>query len=110
MVVTAVVITSLVTADWRRPAELQVSVALYDKVVIGSYRSLISPLSHRFVRCHFRPTCSHYSEEAMHAYGFPKGLWLTAKRLLRCTRQVPFGTFDPVSLPKHNNPRPEVKS
>jgi uncharacterized protein len=65
-------------------------------MVIGGYRALLKPLSDRFVHCRFQPTCSRYSEEAMLAHGFPKGLWLTASRLFRCMPWVPAGTRDPV--------------
>ncbi len=45
--------------------------------------------------CRFHPTCSHYAAEAVETHGAPRGLWLAARRLLRCQ---PFcrGGFDPV--------------
>ena len=49
-----------------------------------------------FVRCRYQPTCSQYSTEAVRAHGFPKGIWLTTKRLFRCMPWVPLGTRDPV--------------
>jgi uncharacterized protein len=82
--------------DWTRPPRQQISVVLYQRLVLGGYRSLLKPLSDRFLQCRFRPTCSHYSEEAMLAHGFPKGLWLTTARLIRCMPWVPPGTRDPV--------------
>jgi hypothetical protein len=45
--------------------------------------------------CRFEPSCSHYGYEAIEKYGFFKGGWMTAKRILRCN---PFskGGYDPV--------------
>ena len=87
-------------ADWMRPPRYQLSVLLYNTVVIGGYRTFLRPLGSRFVRCRFAPTCSVYSEQAMLAHGFPKGAWLTTSRLFRCMPSVPFGTHDPVPEPK----------
>ena len=84
--------------DWMRPADRQVSVVLYNRIVIKGYRLLLQPWGRHFVRCRFRPTCSEYSRQAMEAHGFPKGLWLTTSRLFRCMPWVPYGTQDPVPL------------
>jgi putative membrane protein insertion efficiency factor len=45
--------------------------------------------------CRFQPTCSEYSKEAIQTHGIIKGIYLTAKRILRCH---PFGGsgFDPI--------------
>jgi putative membrane protein insertion efficiency factor len=85
--------------DWMRPPSKQVSVVLYQNVVIKGYRLLLQPLGRYIVRCRFRPTCSVYSEQAMQLHGFPKGLWLTTSRLFRCMPWVPDGTHDPVPPP-----------
>jgi putative membrane protein insertion efficiency factor len=82
--------------DWTRLPKQQISVVLYDEIVVHGYRILLKPWSDHVVHCRFQPTCSHYSEEAMLAHGFPKGLWLTISRLLRCMPWVPIGTSDPV--------------
>ena len=52
--------------------------------------SLIFPPS-----CRFTPTCSQYALEAFRKHGPFKGLYLSARRLLRCH---PFGGsgYDPV--------------
>lgn len=64
---------------------------------IWLYRCLISPM---FVSpCRFQPTCSVYAIGALHAHGPAKGLYLTARRLLRCHPVTWLGGssgFDPV--------------
>jgi uncharacterized protein len=94
LVLLALAIAAL--CDWTQPPRRQISVALYETIVIHGYRAFLQPLANHVVRCRFEPTCSHYSEEAMLAHGFPKGLWLTASRLFRCMPWVPDGTHDPV--------------
>jgi putative membrane protein insertion efficiency factor len=45
--------------------------------------------------CRFYPTCSHYAYQAVYKYGFIKGFYLAAARLLRCNPFNP-GGYDPV--------------
>jgi putative membrane protein insertion efficiency factor len=45
--------------------------------------------------CKFHPSCSHYAQEAIEGHGLGRGLWLAARRLLRCRPGVR-GGFDPV--------------
>lgn len=49
--------------------------------------------------CRFHPTCSHYAAEAVRSHGAMRGVWLSARRLLRCTPLHP-GGFDPVPSPR----------
>jgi putative membrane protein insertion efficiency factor len=61
--------------------------------LIRSYQVLISPLIPP--SCRFYPSCSQYAVEAIARHGAPRGVWLTALRLLRCQPLHP-GGFDPV--------------
>ena len=60
---------------------------------LGFYKLCISPLLPH--ACRFTPTCSDYCREAIERHGVARGLWLGARRLLRCH---PLGGkgFDPV--------------
>lgn len=46
------------------------------------YQHRISPLIGP--KCGFKPSCSRYSVQAIRNYGLPRGLVMTANRLLRC--------------------------
>ncbi|MBM3133610.1 MAG: membrane protein insertion efficiency factor YidD [Chloroflexi bacterium] len=61
--------------------------------LIRLYQKVISPAIPSV--CRYMPTCSQYGYEAIAKYGFWKGGWMTAWRLMRCH---PFakGGFDPV--------------
>ncbi len=60
---------------------------------IVSYQKVISP--YLPTACRFMPTCSQYSQDAIHSHGLFKGAWLALKRLSRCQ---PLGGrgYDPV--------------
>ena len=90
----ALLLTAVALLDWMRPPKQQWSVKLYDVAVIKSYRTLVHPITSKVSRCRFQPTCSRYSQEAMHARGFPEGLILTFWRLIRCGPWVHPGTRD----------------
>lgn len=61
-------------------------VKIYQKIIPTQYRAC----------CRFTPTCSDYAIAAFDEYGFIKGGWLAAKRILRCN---PFGGsgYDPLA-------------
>ena len=52
--------------------------------------------------CRFFPTCSESSREAIGTHGSARGLWLTARRLIRCRPLGPSG-FDPVPPARADN-------
>ncbi len=63
------------------------------KLLIRLYRAVISPILPPV--CRFHPSCSAYALQAYQKYGFIKGSWMSAKRILRCHPFNP-GGYDPV--------------
>lgn len=63
------------------------------KILIRSYQLTISPFLG--CNCRFTPSCSHYALEALEIHGTYKGVWIGAKRLLRCHPFAKAG-YDPV--------------
>jgi putative membrane protein insertion efficiency factor len=74
-------------------------------MIFKAYRIFVSPLLHTLFGaqfgCRYIPTCSHYAEDAMRLYGFPKGLFFTFKRMLKCNPFCP-GGLDEVPIPTPN--------
>ncbi|MDR3090343.1 MAG: membrane protein insertion efficiency factor YidD [Desulfobulbaceae bacterium] len=70
--------------DWPRLAVLG---------LLRFYRAFLSPFLPR--ACRFEPTCSRYMIEAVTKYGVRRGLFMGARRLLRCHPFSP-GGYDPV--------------
>lgn len=64
---------------------------------IKAYAVLISPLLER--SCRFHPTCSAYAHQALEKHGAAKGLYLAARRILRCHPWHTHPYEDPV--PEH---------
>ncbi len=60
---------------------------------IRLYQQEISP--RRRPCCRYSPTCSHYAAQALQTHGLRRGLWLAARRLLRCRPGAARGS-DPV--------------
>jgi len=57
------------------------------------YQKVLSPVTGN--SCRFHPTCSHYAIGAICTHGSAWGLWLTARRLIRCNPLFD-GGHDPV--------------
>ncbi|WCL49008.1 membrane protein insertion efficiency factor YidD [Leptospira sp. GIMC2001] len=64
--------------------------------LIGLYKKFISPLLPG--ACRFTPTCSDYSMLAFQNYSFPKAMYLSIHRILRCN-PLSQGYEDPLPLP-----------
>jgi putative membrane protein insertion efficiency factor len=62
-------------------------------VAVRLYQRVLSPLVGNC--CRFDPSCSHYAVAAICTHGCGWGLWLTARRLLRCNPLFD-GGHDPV--------------
>jgi putative membrane protein insertion efficiency factor len=62
-------------------------------LMIRGYQVTLSPLLPS--ACRYQPTCSAYAIEAVERYGVVRGVWMGARRILRCH---PFarGGYDPV--------------
>jgi len=60
---------------------------------IRFYRYFLSPLVGP--SCRFSPTCSGFALEAIQRHGPILGIWMTARRILRCHPFHP-GGWDPV--------------
>lgn len=61
--------------------------------LIRVYQYLLSPFLGS--ACRFSPSCSHYSQEALHLHGLIYGFYLSIKRILRCHPWCQ-GGIDPV--------------
>ncbi len=64
--------------------------------IINWYQRHISLwITSKRIHCKYYPTCSEYTKQAIDKYGALKGIFLGAKRILRCN---PFskGGYDPL--------------
>ncbi len=62
-------------------------------LLIRLYQLAISPFLGPC--CRFYPTCSEYGKEALEKHGLFKGIWLIARRIMKCHPWHP-GGVDPV--------------
>jgi uncharacterized protein len=55
-------------------------------LLVRVYRAVVSPLVPQTVggRCKYHPSCSQYALDALREFGFLRGVFLAAWRLLRC--------------------------
>jgi uncharacterized protein len=87
---------STLTFVLRLPARaLLALVWVYQKTLSPAIPAVFGPAC----ACRFHPTCSHYAAEAVRTHGALRGVWFSARRLLRCTPLHP-GGFDPVPAPR----------
>jgi putative membrane protein insertion efficiency factor len=66
-------------------------------MIIRAYQILLSPLLG--ANCRYYPSCSQYTIEAVRVHGVARGLWLGARRIVRCHPFHP-GGYDPVPPPR----------
>ncbi len=59
-------------------------IALAGKGAMALYQNVISP--QLFKTCPYEITCSNFSKQAIEHFGFLKGIFLSADRLMRCNR------------------------
>ena len=64
--------------------------------LISFYRLVVSPYLPS--SCIYQPTCSVYTAEAIEIHGLIRGIWLSVKRIARCTPFVT-GGIDLVPVP-----------
>ena len=50
--------------------------------ILAAYRAVISPLYGDV--CRYYPSCSSYALQAIQQHGVVRGIWLGARRILRC--------------------------
>ncbi len=74
--------------------------------LIRLYQLLLSPLLGS--TCRFHPSCSSYTATCIERFGAGRGLWLGARRLLRCHPFHP-GGYDPrLRAPRPRPTRPQA--
>jgi hypothetical protein len=61
--------------------------------LLRAYQYALRPLLG--ANCRFYPSCSEFAREAIERHGAVRGVWLAARRLLRCHPYHP-GGYDPV--------------
>lgn len=74
-----------------KPHSFAVRAALF---ALSCYKSYLSVLFAG--TCRYEPTCSRYAYEAIERFGVRRGVWLGAKRLLRCHPLSGKFGYDPV--------------
>ena len=86
----------LVCTDAMRSPAVQVTAGWYVGAV-HVYQKFGRPISNKFIRCRYLPTCSEYSIQAVQKYGLGRGIVMTVRRLASCRGSVKPGTLDPLA-------------
>jgi len=73
-----------------------VSLALISSMYI--YQNIISPQLSK--TCAYQITCSNFSKQAIKKFGFTKGVFLSADRIMRCNR-ISLLDINPMSIDEH---------
>ncbi len=63
--------------------------------MVRMYQTCISPFIGGRAACRFTPSCSEYTRTAIERYGFVRGVYMGARRILRCRPGGGCG-YDPV--------------
>lgn len=82
--------------DCVKAADQRIAVRL-SLALLRGYKVLISPYFRG--SCRFLPSCADYAAEAIDRHGATRGIWLAAKRLVRCHPLCAAG-HDPVPAPR----------
>jgi len=82
------------TLDCAQRPERQLSAFVLVGAIHGYQATLSKLMPGLGVRCRFQPSCSHYAEGAIRAYGAFGGTLLAVWRVLRCGPWTPAGTVD----------------
>jgi uncharacterized protein len=83
--------TNLLDPSEQNKKGVGVTAALFALNFYKSYLSMLFAGS-----CRYEPTCSRYAYEAIERFGLWRGMWLGAKRLLRCQPLSRRFGYDPV--------------
>ncbi len=82
-------------------------------LLIRLYQLCLSPFFGQC--CRFAPSCSEYAQEALEKHGVWRGIWLTAKRMVKCGPwcrgghdPVPESNYFREKTPKYNNFREKI--
>ena len=87
IVLAVILIDAVLPPAWQPSSKVAIG-------LINVYQVIGRPVTRRFTRCPYSPSCSEYGEQAFAKYGFWPGLSKTIGRLSRCRGNVRVGTVD----------------
>lgn len=69
---------------WHFPRKIMVFlISIYQRTISSDHGGILK-VFYPYGYCRFTPSCSEYSKQAFLKYGFVKGLFKSAWRILRC--------------------------